>query len=75
MSMFGRLKYLHEEGFEICSLMGYDAEKPDDEYGEGKILYRYRNQDGNWRLRSEIFRVSYDEMQSCSSFYLHNILG
>lgn len=74
MRMFDRLKYLYEEGFDVCSIMGYDA-KGEFDSGEGKILYRLRNSEGKWRVRTECFDVSYDEMQTCSSFYLMNILG
>lgn len=73
MSMFGRLKYLFCEGFDVCSIMGYDANSGFD-FGEGKILYRIRNSDGKWRLCTESFEVSHDEMQACASLYLANVL-
>ena len=74
MGMLNRLKYLYHEGFEVCSIMGYDNVKEDDQPGEGTILYRVQNSEGNWRLMSEKFEVGYDEMAACSSFYLHQIL-
>ena len=75
MTMFSRLKYLYHEGFEVCSIQGYDNVKENDEPGEGTILYRIQGQDGKWRLMSETFKVGFDEMAACSSFYLRRILS
>ena len=75
MSMFSRLKYLYHEGFEVCSLQGYDNMKSSEELGFGTILYRIQNADGKWRVMSESFEVSHDEMAACSSFYLRRILA
>lgn len=75
MSMFSRLKYLYHEGFEVCSIQGYDNAEENGEPGKGTILYRIQNEDGKWRVISESFSVSYDEMAACSSFYLRRILN
>jgi hypothetical protein len=71
--MLSRLKYLYSEGFDVCSIMGYDADTS-FELGEGKILYRTQNTEGQWRLCTEAFEVSYDEMQACASLYLTHVL-
>ena len=73
MSMLGRLKYLFNEGFDVCSIMGYDAES-ETEFGEGKILYRIQGPEGKWTLCTESFEVSYDEMKACASLYLSHVL-
>lgn len=65
--MYARLRYLILEGFDICSLMGYD--EPEESEGDACIVYR--ESDGeSWRLHSERFKVGYDEMQSCSRLFL-----
>jgi hypothetical protein len=69
--MFKRLCYLVAEGFEICSIAGYDR----DEEANAKILYRFRNAAGQWRLRSEEFLVTSRESEACADFfidYLHS---
>ena len=75
MSMLNRLRYLYHEGFDICSLMGYDGKRGPEFEGEGSILYRIQNETGEWRVKSETFEVGYDEMQACSSFYISHILN
>ncbi len=70
-TMFKRLCYLVAEGFEICSIAGYDH----DAELNAKILYRFRNAGGQWRLRSEEFRVNARESEACAEFfidYLHS---
>jgi hypothetical protein len=74
MSMYSRLKYLFAEGFDVCSIMGYDA-RNDDGLGSGKIIYRLCDESQNWRICSESFDVSYDEMQACSAYYLRKIFN
>jgi hypothetical protein len=70
--MFSRLKYLYAEGFDVCSIMGYDA-RDDAEFGSGKIVYRMPSQEGVWRVCSESFEVSHDEMRACSDYYLRQL--
>jgi len=72
--MFRRLKYLYDEGFDVCSIMGYDNIKDSEKPGEGTIFYRVENENGGWRVISERFEVGYDEMSACSSFYVSRIL-
>ena len=72
MSMLGRLKYLFSEGFDVCSIMGYDAENEFDT-GTGKILYRTQEADGKWTLCTESFEVSYEEMKACARMYLAHV--
>jgi len=74
MGMYNRLRYLYHEGFEVCSIMGYDNLRDADEPGEGTILYRVQNSSGSWRVMSEKFEVGYREMAACSSFYVNRIL-
>jgi hypothetical protein len=74
MSMYSRLKYLFTEGFDVCSIMGYDA-RNDEELGSGKIIYRLCDESKNWRICSESFEVSHDEMQACSAYYLRRIFN
>jgi len=63
--MFKRLCYLIAEGFEICSISGIDnADEPN-----GKILYRVKNEAGEWRLKSEEFSVEHEESQACARLF------
>lgn len=65
--MFKRLCYLVAEGFEICSIAGYDADEGEP---NAKILYRTKNARGQWRLRSEEFVVSARESTACADLFL-----
>jgi hypothetical protein len=67
MNMYARLRYLILEGFDICSLMGYD--EIEKKTGEACIVYRSSDGD-SWQLHSERFQVGYDEMQACSQLFL-----
>ena len=69
--MFKRLCYLIAEGFEICSIQGNDS----NQHTNGKILYRLRNDKGEWRIRSEEFQVGAHESEACADLfidYLHS---
>ena len=70
MKMLARLNYLFSEGFEVASLSGYD-----DNSGEGnaKILFLNREASGSCRLCSEVFDVSQEEMELCSSLFLKHL--
>jgi hypothetical protein len=72
MKMFGRLRYLLAEGFEVAALSG-----DDDGSGQGnaRIVYLVRNKKGAARLRSEIFDVDHDEMERCSRLFLSTLSG
>jgi len=67
--MYKRLLYLVAEGFEICSISGYDGDTPEN----GQILYRFRNAGGQWRLRSEQFHVDGRESEACGEFFIEYI--
>jgi len=64
--MFKRLRYLIAEGFEICSIQGNDS----DQETNGKILYRLRNDKGEWRIRSEEFRIGARESEACGELFI-----
>jgi len=66
--MFKRLCYLIAEGFQICSISGYDGGEREDE-PNARILYRIRNADGQWRLRSEEFRAGSRESAACADLF------
>lgn len=64
--MFKRLRYLIAEGFEICSIQAVDA----DDGKNAKILYRLKNVRGQWRLKSEEFRVGARESEACAGLFI-----
>lgn len=64
--MFKRLCYLIAEGFEVCSIQAADAE----EGMNAKILYRLKNERGQWRLRSEEFEIGARESEACAELFL-----
>lgn len=65
-NMFKRLCYLIAEGFEICSVQAVDA----DAAVNAKILYRLKNSDGHWRLKSEEFRITSQESEACADLFI-----
>lgn len=65
--MFKRLCYLVAEGFEICSISGYDTPDAD---ANAKIVYRFQLPDGQWRIRSEEFYVEASEGEACGRLFL-----
>ena len=70
MEMFARIRYLITEGFEVASISGYD-----DDSGEGnaKVMFVEQGRNGLRRLRSEIFNVNSEEMESCANLFLEHI--
>ncbi len=64
--MFKRLCYLIAEGFEICSIQAIDA----DTGKNAKILYRLKNTRGQWRLKSEEFRIEARESEACAGLFI-----
>lgn len=70
MKMLARLKYLLAEGFEVSSLAGYETGNHDV---NAKILYIEQTSSGRRRLKSEVFKVSGNEMEICSDLFLSHI--
>jgi uncharacterized protein YabE (DUF348 family) len=70
MKMFARIRYLIMEGFQVCSISGYD-----DDSGEenAKLMFVETGQNGKRLLRSEIFSVDGKEMEYCSKLFLNHI--
>ena len=64
--MFKRLYYLDAEGFEICSISGYDL----DTEKNAQILYRFQSETGQWKLRSEQFHINEEEGLACAGWFL-----
>jgi len=67
MKMLARLRYLIEEGFDVSSISGYDDNSAE---GNARLMYVEHRTDGTRRLRSELFRVSYEEMEQVSTLFL-----
>ena len=64
--MFKRLRYLIAEGFEICSIQGEDS----DQERNGKIVFRLRNEKGEWRIRTEEVRVGARESEASAELFI-----
>jgi len=64
--VFKRLCYLIAEGFEVCSITGYDT----NEETNSRIMYRYSDTDGRFCLETELFYASASELEACSSLFL-----
>jgi|GEM_PF-1007710 len=64
--VFKRLCYLIAEGFEICSITGYDS----NEEINARIMFRYSDTDGRFCLETELFHADPAELEACSNLFL-----
>lgn len=64
--MFKRLCYLIAEGFEICSITGYDS----NEETNARIMYRYSDAEGRFCLETELFHAEPSELEASSNLFL-----
>jgi len=68
--MLNKLRYLLAEGFEVASVSAYDPPE-EDKPGTAALTWVETNLNGQRRLRSQQFEITYDEAQEVASLFLH----
>lgn len=61
-----RLCYLIAEGFDICSITGFDSE----EDVNARIVYRYSDTEGRFSVLTEIFHADVEELEASSNRFI-----